>query len=1056
MRIKEFFINGFGIFKSLHIPDVSPGLNIFLGDNEAGKSTLLAYFRAIFFGFETGQSKENQYKPLRGGEHGGIITVEMDREGQQYKIERKPGRMAAGSVTLYGPNGQSEGEESIQRFLPGVTKGLYRNIFAFSLDELQDARSLKVSEVSSRIYSYGAGAGQVSAIDIEHAIEKEMDSIFSAKVKNKPINRLLGELNAVELSIKSLKAQSAEYDGLHMELERLGLEIKEAEDKVEQLRQDSARLERLARAWDDWTQLLFLRGNLSDLPVVESFPENGVVRLDLLIDKRGEIAKRLDEHHIELRDKQIQLDELAIDQRFTEAQVEIEGLMQELSRLESALGDLPRIEAESAAAEDALADSLRQLGEGWTKEHALGFDTSIVVSNEVRQLGERLALADQEMRQAAVRLEDAERVLADRLAEVKAAESELAELQATQNTQPVEHQEEALRTAQTALNCISIFDIQEQSYTDKRSDAERQLTAKNAEMKQANSLTSKWIGIAAGAAVASLAFPRRYDPVFAAIIGVTGAIIALSAVIRHKKESWRIKGIMSDIEDLNAAISAADKEIEGVAKARDKEYSMLMTASEVLGKTIKTEQDLAAVESAVSTARKAEARCSGLEDRLREKKRETETAKTRAEESRRQESAARTAAKQSETAWVSWLNMRNLPETLKPETALDLLSKIEVVRQKSQAVRSSEGRAWEIRDYLADFEAHATGIFSRCGVPTPVRGTISASVRSLYASLEQTKDNVRKKEGLEDSIAAITRGLEASNCELERVTSEIDSLIAAGGASDEESFRSRASWYDERTQLMLKAREYERNLTTISGNDIEEALSQTDQTAIEAELKQSKHELEALQEEIRSQWELRLNARNRVEEIERNGDLSAALLQEESLKEDLANEASEWAVLAISKEMLKRARNRYEREKQPRVVQAASQYLSDITSGAYERVFYPLGQEEVRLEVPAGERKSTNQLSRGTKEQLYLSLRFGLVEEYNRNAEPLPVIMDDILVNFDTKRSQAAAEAILRLADKNQALFFTCHPAVADIFAALGSSTRRFELHNGEILAFGD
>jgi len=79
LRIKEFFIDGFGIFNNLHVQDVSPGFNIFLGDNEAGKSTLLAYFRAIFFGFETGQSRENPYKPLRGGIHGGIITVEMGK-----------------------------------------------------------------------------------------------------------------------------------------------------------------------------------------------------------------------------------------------------------------------------------------------------------------------------------------------------------------------------------------------------------------------------------------------------------------------------------------------------------------------------------------------------------------------------------------------------------------------------------------------------------------------------------------------------------------------------------------------------------------------------------------------------------------------------------------------------------------------------------------------------------------------------------------------------------------------------------------------------------------
>ena len=326
-------------------------------------------------------------------------------------------------------------------------------------------------------------------------------------------------------------------------------------------------------------------------------------------------------------------------------------------------------------------------------------------------------------------------------------------------------------------------------------------------------------------------------------------------------------------------------------------------------------------------------------------------------------------------------------------------------------------------------------------------------MRSLYASLEETKEKLRKKEVLNDSIAAIAREVEASKRELERVTSEINDIISAGGASDEEDFRYRASCYDERKQLMSEIREHERKLTTIGGNDIEEALNQTDKAAIEARLAQSKNELKEIQTDIRSKWEHRLNVKNRIDDIERDGDLSVALQREESLKEKLANEASKWAVLAIGKEMLKRARNRYEQEKQPRVVQAASQYLSDITSGAYKRVFSPLGQKEVQLETPTGELKSTGELSRGTKEQLYLTLRFGLVEEYNRNAEPLPVIMDDILVNFDPKRSKAAAKAILRLASNNQVLFFTCHPEIADIFAKLESSIKRFEVCNGEIFA---
>jgi uncharacterized protein YhaN len=67
-------------------------------------------------------------------------------------------------------------------------------------------------------------------------------------------------------------------------------------------------------------------------------------------------------------------------------------------------------------------------------------------------------------------------------------------------------------------------------------------------------------------------------------------------------------------------------------------------------------------------------------------------------------------------------------------------------------------------------------------------------------------------------------------------------------------------------------------------------------------------------------------------------------------------------------------------------------------------------------------------LSKGTAEQLYLALRFGLVSHFAETAEPLPILMDDILVNFDDDRADSAARSIEELAQHHQVIYFTCHP----------------------------
>ena len=48
-------------------------------------------------------------------------------------------------------------------------------------------------------------------------------------------------------------------------------------------------------------------------------------------------------------------------------------------------------------------------------------------------------------------------------------------------------------------------------------------------------------------------------------------------------------------------------------------------------------------------------------------------------------------------------------------------------------------------------------------------------------------------------------------------------------------------------------------------------------------------------------------------------------------------------------------------------------------------------------------------MSEGTCDQAYLALRLASLEIYLENHEPLPFIVDDILVNFDDARSHAGS-----------------------------------------------
>ena len=78
-------------------------------------------------------------------------------------------------------------------------------------------------------------------------------------------------------------------------------------------------------------------------------------------------------------------------------------------------------------------------------------------------------------------------------------------------------------------------------------------------------------------------------------------------------------------------------------------------------------------------------------------------------------------------------------------------------------------------------------------------------------------------------------------------------------------------------------------------------------------------------------------------------------------------------------------------------------------------------------------------MSRGTREQLYLAMRFGLIQEYETRSEPLPVVMDDVFVNFDDDRRDKVIEILKEFSEGRQVIILSCHKQSLDLFTRHGA-----------------
>jgi uncharacterized protein YhaN len=135
------------------------------------------------------------------------------------------------------------------------------------------------------------------------------------------------------------------------------------------------------------------------------------------------------------------------------------------------------------------------------------------------------------------------------------------------------------------------------------------------------------------------------------------------------------------------------------------------------------------------------------------------------------------------------------------------------------------------------------------------------------------------------------------------------------------------------------------------------------------------------------------------------------------------------------------------------VLALASRIFEGVTAARYAAVQHEAAGTELVAVDRFGARVRSSALSRGTAEQLYLALRLALAAEFSARGMPLPIVLDDVLVNFDPVRARAMATALARKAEDQQVLIFTCQPATVDLIldAAPDAAVRRLERAEGPV-----
>ena len=146
MNIQDSKVDGFGVWSGLTIAELAPGLNVFYGPNEAGKTTLLQFVRAILYGFSP-ERRARYLPPLHGGRGGGSLGVTTP-EGRFLISRFERPDLPLGEVTVAAADGTVQGEPHLQRLLGDIDESIFNNVFAVGLGELQELGTLDAAGVA--------------------------------------------------------------------------------------------------------------------------------------------------------------------------------------------------------------------------------------------------------------------------------------------------------------------------------------------------------------------------------------------------------------------------------------------------------------------------------------------------------------------------------------------------------------------------------------------------------------------------------------------------------------------------------------------------------------------------------------------------------------------------------------------------------------------------------------------------------------------------------------------------------------------------------------------
>lgn len=407
--------------------------------------------------------------------------------------------------------------------------------------------------------------------------------------------------------------------------------------------------------------------------------------------------------------------------------------------------------------------------------------------------------------------------------------------------------------------------------------------------------------------------------------------------------------------------------------------------------------------------------------------------------------AVRAQLESWQAEWVEVARAFSRESDADPSDLESLLDRYEELRKLTEEADRAERKLGEQTSQITLFRQQMNELAAEVGGEIQDQQEMTVLIERLVEQLAEARRVHTVRAQLSEQLETVTRERQESERALaQREADWAELLREAGVTGDLPELEAKVA---RRRQLTERLRDLEDTLRPLAaGQSMDEfanTLADIDWDAVPGQIRDLDRNIASLEEERAGAWHRKGQLEQELRAFD--GAQAAAEAAQEAAEIMAAGKATvaRYASLSLAEAVLRREMDRYRKENEAPVLRGASRWFSRLTRQAYSGLTSGLDPrtDAPRLEAvsASGRQVPVEGLSDGTRDQLFLALRLATIELTLESAEPIPMVMDDVLVHFDTERAQATLEVLAEFGQRNQVLLFSHLERDRQLARALGS-----------------